>query len=155
MQSGLIAPQGLRPQPVTWSAKVIVTGDEALYRLLSTQDHEDFWEMFKVKAEFDSEIELTAENVASYCAFICGICETEGLLHADRTGVARIVKYGARLVADQNKLSSRFGQIKDLLIEADYWARKDPAIRAGRGSDGLNIITGDHVKRPWKKKCTG
>ena len=71
---GLIAPQGLRPQPIPWQAKVIVTGDENIYRFLSTNDREDFWEMFKVKAEFDSEIDLTPESVADYCSFICGIC---------------------------------------------------------------------------------
>ena len=142
VQFGLIAPQGLRPQPISWDTKVIVTGDETLYRLLSTYDQEDFWEMFKVKAEFDSQIDLTPESVADYCAFICGICQSEGLLHADRSGVAKTVEYGARLVADQSKLSSRFGQIQDLLIEGDYWARKD----------GGTVITGDHVKKALDEK---
>ena len=81
--------------------------------------------MFKVKAEFDSQLDFTAESVSDYCSFICGTCQIEGLLHCDRSGVAKIVEYGARLVADQTKLSSRFGQIQDLLIESDYWARKD------------------------------
>ena len=142
VQFGLIAPQGLRPQPVPWDAKVIVTGDDALYRLLSTHDREDFWEMFKVKAEFDSQIDLTPESVADYCAFICGICKAEGLRHADRSGVARIVEHGARLVADQTKLSSRFGQIQDLLIEADYWS----------GKEGGTLITEDHVKKALDEK---
>ena len=142
VQVGLIAPQGLKPQPISWDTKVIVTGDETLYRLLSTYDQEDFWEMFKVKAEFDSQIDLTPESVADYCAFICGICSSEGLLHADRSGVAKTVEYGARLVADQRKLTSRFGQIQDLLIEGDYWARKD----------GGTVITGDHVKKALVEK---
>ena len=142
VQSGLIAPQGLRPQAVPWDSKVIVTGDEALYRLLSGYDQEDFWEMFKVKAEFDSQIDLTPESVAAYCSFICGICQAEGLLHCDRGGVAQIVEYGARLVADQTKLSSRFGQIQDLLIEGDYWARKDAS----------PVITGEHVKKALDEK---
>ena len=137
VQFGLIAPQGLRPEPIPWDAKVIVTGDEAIYRLLSTNDREDFWEMFKVKAEFDSQIDLTPDSVADYCTFICGICQTEGLLHADRSGVAGIVEYGARLVADQTKLSSRFGQIQDLVIEGDYWARKA----------GAHLISGQNVKQ--------
>ena len=141
-QFGLVAPQGLRPQPVPWDAKVIVTGDEALYRMLSTYDREDFWEMFKVKAEFDSQIDLTPENVAAYCAFICTICNAEGLLHADRSGVARVVEYSARLVSDQTKLSSRFGQLQDVLIEADYWARKD----------GAPLITSEHVKNALETK---
>ena len=121
---------------------MIVTGDDPLYRLLSSYDQEDFWELFKVKAEFDSQIDLTPESVADYCAFICGICQSEGLLHADRSGVAKIVEYGARLVADQTKLSSRFGQIQDLVIEGDYWARKD----------GRSLITGDHVKKALDEK---
>ena len=142
VQFGLIAPQGLRRQPIPWDAKVIVTGDETTYRLLSTYDQEDFWEMFKVKAEFDSQIDLTPESVNDYCSFICGICQSEGLLHADRSGVARVVEYGARLVADQTKLSSRFGQIQDLLIEGDYWARKD----------GAELITGKHVRKALDEK---
>ena len=142
VQFGLIAPQGLKPEPIPWDAKVIVTGDEAIYRLLSTNDREDFWEMFKVKAEFDSQIDLTPGSVADYCTFICGICETEGLLHADRSGVARIVEYGARLVTDQTKLSSRFGQIQDLVIEGDYWARKA----------GASLLSGQHVKQALDEK---
>ena len=142
VQVGLIAPQGLKPQPISWDTKVIVTGDETLYRLLSTYDQEDFWEMFKVKSEFDSPIDLTPESVADYCSFICGIFSSEGLLHADRSGVAKTVEYGARLVADQSKLTSRFGQIQDLLIEGDYWARKD----------GGTVITGDHVKKALVEK---
>ena len=142
VQFGLMAPQGLRPQAMSWDAKAIVMGDEAIYRLLSTSDQEDFWEMFKVKAEFDSQIDLTPESVADYCAFICGTCQSERLHHCDRSGVARVVEYGARLVADQTKLSSRFGQIQDLLIEADYWCRKDSAPR----------ITGEHVKKALSEK---
>ena len=137
VQFGLLAPQGLRPQPVEWTAKVIVTGDDATYRLLSSYDREDFREMFKAKAEFGSETDLTPEGIAEYCSFISGVCQNEGLHHCDRSGVAQIVEYGARLVADQTKLSSRFGQIQDLLIEADHWARKDDAPR----------ITGDHMRR--------
>ena len=142
VQPGPLSPQGLRPQPAPWNAKVIVTGDEALYRGLSTYDQEDFREMFKVKAEFDSQIDLTPESIADYCSFICGTCHTEGLHHCDRSGVARVLEYGARLVADQTKLSTRFGQIQDLLIEADYWARKE----------AQELITGDHVRKTLDEK---
>ena len=52
------------------------------------------------------------------------------------------MEYGARLVADQTKLSTRFGQIQDLLIEADYWARKE----------AQELITGDHVRKALDEK---
>ena len=126
-QTGLFIPQGLRPEPVPLDLKVIVTGDESIYRLLTANDNEDFWDLFKVKAEFDFRVDLNEENTMAYCAFICRTCEEEDLLPFESGGAARVLEFGARQVSDQNKLSTRFGQIKDLLIEADYWARKDDA----------------------------
>ena len=138
--SGAYIPQGLRPEPVPLDLKVIMTGDENLYRMLTAQDNEDFGDLFKVKAEFDSRIDLTPENLDAYSAFICRTCEQEQLLAFDAGSAAKVMEYSARLVADQTKLSSRFGQIKDLLIEADYWARKDasPQVRAQHVSEAIN-----------------
>ena len=41
-QNGFFVPQGLRPEPIPLDIKVIITGDEATYRLLTTVDNEDF-----------------------------------------------------------------------------------------------------------------
>ncbi|MEE8159456.1 MAG: ATP-binding protein, partial [Dehalococcoidia bacterium] len=141
-QFGFLAPQALRPQPIPLDIKVVLTGDEATYRLLYTYDQEDLWELFKVKAEFDYQINLTQENISAYCNFICAVCKTEGLLPFDREGAAQVVEYGARLVSDQGKLSSRFGVVKDLLIEADYWARRD----------GSSMVGGSHVKKALEER---
>ena len=100
------------------------------------------WIRVKVKAEFDHQIGLTPENVSAYASFICGTCEQEGLRHFDVDGVARVVEYGARLVADQKKLSSRFGQIKDLLVEADYWA----------GTEDCQVVGHRHVKKALEER---
>ncbi|MGQ9572516.1 MAG: Lon protease family protein [Dehalococcoidia bacterium] len=129
-QFGFLAPHGLRPQAIPAEEKIIVTGDDLLYRLLAQYD-EDFWELFKVKADFDFQIERTQDNLEAYAAFIGGCCQNEGILHFTNAAVAKVAEYGAKLVADQDKLSSRFGQVRDLLVEADYWARQDGAIRVG------------------------
>ncbi|MDA1129500.1 MAG: ATP-binding protein [Chloroflexi bacterium] len=126
-QLGLFIPQGLRPEPVPLDMKVIVTGDESIYRLLTSADNEDFWDLFKVKAEFDYRVDLNEENMLAYCKFICRTSEEEDLLPFETGGAARVLEFCARQVSDQSKLSTRFGQIKDLLIEADYWARKEDA----------------------------
>jgi predicted ATP-dependent protease len=130
-QGGFFIPQGLRPEPIPLDVKVIVTGDETTYRLLTMVDNEDFWDLFKVKAEFDYRVDRTEDNLQAYCAFICSTCQEEGLLPFEAGGAAQVVEYAARLVGDQKKLSTRFGQIKDLLIESDYWARKgsNPRVR--------------------------
>lgn len=141
-EAGFFIPQGMRPEPIPLNLKVIITGDETLYRALTSLDYEDFWDLFKVKAEFDSRIDITQENLDAYAAFICRTCEEENLLPFDSGGVARVMEYSARAVADQTKLSSRFGQVKDLLIEADYWARKEAGPR----------VLAEHVTRAVGQK---
>ena len=141
-EAGFFIPQGMRPEPIPLNLKVIITGDEALYRTLTSLDYEDFWDLFKVKAEFDSSIDITRENLDAYAAFICRTCEEERLLSFDSGGVSRVIEYSARSVADQTKLSSRFGQIKDLLIESDYWARKESS----------QLVLADHVTQAVNQK---
>ncbi|MDO8690265.1 MAG: AAA family ATPase [Dehalococcoidia bacterium] len=140
-QFGYLIAHGLKPQPIPTDVKCIVIGDAQIYQMLSAYD-EDFWEIFKIKADFDYEIDLNQVNIDAYCAFISSYCEAEKLHDFDKTGVAKIIEHGARLVADQEKLSSRFGIIKDLLIEADYWARKEGSV----------TINGGHVTKAIEEK---
>ncbi|MCK9356673.1 MAG: AAA family ATPase [Dehalococcoidia bacterium] len=140
-QMGLIAPQGLRPLPAPVDVKVILIGDSNLYHLLSAYD-EDFWEIFKVKADFDYEVSRTPENTLAYAAFIAGCCKDCELRHFDRTGVARVVEYASRMVSDQRKLSSRFAFIKELIEEAEYWARKE----------GAALVNGTHVQKAIEER---
>ncbi|MBN1545632.1 MAG: AAA family ATPase, partial [Syntrophaceae bacterium] len=118
-----------------------LTGDALLYQLLSMYD-EDFWEIFKVKAEFDFEIEKTKENILAYAAFLSGCCEECEARHFDPSGVAKVIEYSARMVADQEKLSSRFAQIKEWIEEANYWACQDNA----------KLISASHVQKAIDEK---
>jgi predicted ATP-dependent protease len=125
-QFGLIAPQGLRPEPMPINVKVILTGDTTIYQMLSMYD-EDFWEIFKVKADFDYEIENTKENMKAYAAFLSGCCDECEARQFDPSGVAKVIEYSARMVADQERLSTRFAYVKDWIQEASYWAAQDKA----------------------------
>jgi predicted ATP-dependent protease len=140
-QFGLIAPQGLRPEPMPIRVKVILTGDAVLYQMLSLYD-EDFWEIFKVKADFDSEIENTKDNMMAYAAFLSGCCDECEAKHFDPSGVAKVIEYSARMVADQERLSSRFAQIKDWIEEANYWALRDNA----------KFISASHVQKAMDER---
>ena len=125
-----LLPQGLRPEAIPVDLKVIMTGDSQIYHLLSAYD-EEYWEMFKVRADFDYQMNNNIENVASYSSLICGLVSTHGIRHFDNEAVAAVVEHGARVVDDQKKLSTRFGQMSDLLVEADHWAGKTGAILVG------------------------
>lgn len=131
-QLGLVAPQGVRPLPVPIHVKVVLIGDSTLYQLLSLYD-EDFWEIFKVKADFNYEVARNDDNMKSYAAFISGCCVDCELKHFDRSAVGRVIEYASRMVAHQEKLSSRFAFIKEMVEESEYWARKDDAKRVSVG----------------------
>jgi predicted ATP-dependent protease len=140
-QFGFFAPIGMRPEPMPIEFKIVVMGDDSLYQLLSLHD-EDFWEMFKVKADFDYQMLRTDETLKAYTCFIRTCCDNERLLPFDRSGVAKVLEFAARAVNDQEKLSARFGPLKDLLVEADHWAKDSKS----------QLITGDHVEKAIKKK---
>jgi predicted ATP-dependent protease len=140
-QFSFFTPQGMRPQPMPVEIKIVVMGDDNLYQLLSAYD-EDFWEMFKVKADFDFQVELTDENIKAYACFIRMCCDNDKLLSFDRSGVAKVIEFASRAVSDQEKLSTRFGQLKDLLIEADYWAKDSQS----------QMIRGEHVEKAIREK---
>jgi predicted ATP-dependent protease len=135
-QYGFLTPQTLRPEPMPLDVKLVVTGDPMSYFVLSAYD-EEFWEIFKVKADFDYQIDRTSENMLGYAGFICACAEREGLRHFERDAVAVIVAHGSRMVDDQEKLSARFGRLRDLIVEADYWA----------GAENAHRVNASHVER--------
>jgi lon-related putative ATP-dependent protease len=126
-QFRLISTTSLKPRPIPCDIKIVMVGPPWLYQMLYKFD-EDFRKMFKIKSDFDSEMNRDDEKIKKYAAFIKVRCEEEGMRHFDRNAVAKIVEYGSRLIEDQNKLSARFMYIADILREADYWAAQDNAV---------------------------
>ena len=57
-QFGLFAPQGMKPEPIPIEIKIFLIGDPFIYQLLAMYD-EEFWELFRVKADFDYEVQRT------------------------------------------------------------------------------------------------
>ncbi|MFC1549415.1 Lon protease family protein [Nitrospirota bacterium] len=134
-QYRLVSTTTLKPEPIPLDVKVILTGNPQLYYMLYNLDDE-YNELFKVKADFDSVMDRSGDTVRKYAEFISAKCNDEGMLHFDPSGVATVVEYGSRLADHQGKLSSRFSAVADILREANYWARKD----------GNGLVTGEHVE---------
>jgi lon-related putative ATP-dependent protease len=123
-QFRIITTTSLKPKPIPSDIKIIMVGPPWLYQLLYKFD-EDFRKMFKIKADFDIEMNRDEDMIKKYASFVKVRCEEEGLRHFDRKAVAKIVEYGSRLTQDQEKLSARFMYIADILREANYWAAQD------------------------------
>lgn len=120
----LFATSGLKPEPVQIQVKVVVVGSPMLYHLLYTLD-EEFHDIFKIHADFRHSMELDSEHLTAYGKWVAQVCQEENLPHFDRSGVERLVEFGARRVGDRQKISAAFAEITDLVREAAYWARKD------------------------------
>jgi len=121
-QLQVISTVTLEPETIPLAAKVVLIGDPETYYLLYEYD-EDFRKLFKVQADFGTDFERTDETCLSYARFVASRCHEEGLLHFEPGAVCRIVEYGSRLAEHQHKLSTRFGEIADLVREASYWAK--------------------------------
>lgn len=140
-QFGIVPVAGMRPNPIPVNVKVIMIGHQMIYHELYSLD-EDFRKIFKVKADFDSEMARDARAFADYASFISSRCHDEGLLHFDPSGVAQVIEYGSWLVDNRQKLSARFSDVADIVREANYWARYS----------GASIVSAVHVQRAVEEK---
>lgn len=140
-QYRLISTAGLKPEAVPLNAKVVLVGNPYLYYLLHAYD-EDSRELFKVKADFDSRMDRNQDNMDKYAMYVAKCQQDEKLLPFDNTAIARIVEMGSRLADDQEKLSTRFSDIADLIREAHYWAKKN----------GNETVNGEHVTQAVREK---
>ena len=116
----------LRPAPIPLEVKVVLLGSYDDFEVLQNYDPR-FNKIFKVRADFDYEVERNPDTVQQYARFIARVCNEENLLPFTPKGVATIVEYGEKYVPDKNKLSIRFGPLLGVLKESDYWARKNKA----------------------------
>jgi len=114
----------LEPEPIPLQLKVFIIGSPFIYYLLYAYD-EDFAKLFKIQADFSTEIERTEENIQQYAQFIAHLVQREQLPPFTREAVARIIEQAAELAEDQHKLSLRLMEISDLVREAAYWAQRN------------------------------
>jgi predicted ATP-dependent protease len=138
---GYVAIKSLKPRPIPLDLKVLLVGRTLFYHLLHSRD-EEFPELFKVKAEFDTRTEFNEESVRDYLAFLCTYRAERKLLPMDGSAIARLLEHAMRLAGDQRKLSTHFGAMADLVVESQYWAVQEKASK----------ITGDHVRRALNEK---
>ncbi len=137
IESGLFGTNSaFKPEPIDIDVKVVMLGDAYIYFLLYDQD-DDFKKIFKIRADFDTEMPKQPQTIDKYVHFIKMICDDEKLKPFDHSGIAAVIEYGVRLAGRQNKLSTRFNVIADLAREANYWALN------GKSS----IITKEHVQK--------
>ncbi len=140
-QYRLISTTTLKPEAIPLNVKVILVGNPYLYYLLYNLD-EDYRELFKVKADFESRMDRTDENLHKYASYIATLSREEKLLPFDKTGISKVIELSSRIAENQNKLSVKFSEIADILRESNYWAIKS----------GSKVVSREHVQKAMDEK---
>jgi lon-related putative ATP-dependent protease len=120
----LFTTTGLRPEPIDMDTKVAVIADAYLYQLLLFYD-EDVKKIFKVRADFDTSMDKDEKSIRQFAEFIRRKTDEDKLKPFDRSGAAALVEQAVRMAGRQEKISTSFPIITDLIREADYWANED------------------------------
>ena len=95
-----------------------------------------------MKADFDNRMDRSEENIRKYASFVATKAKEESLFPFDPSGVGKVVEYGSRLAEHQEKLSSKFSDVSNLVRESHYWAAKE----------GTSVVSGVHVERAIREK---
>jgi len=122
----MIALASLRPEPVPLNLKVILIGAPDIYYALSKNDP-DFQSLFKVKADFETEVDRSDENLSKYLQFFATLLLEENLLKLSPEGAGRILEEAVRMSGQNKKITCRLGEVADILREANFWAKKSRA----------------------------
>ena len=125
----------LKPEPIDIHAKIILIGDREMYELLYDYE-DDFKKIFKVRVEFDEEMNWTDDVFKHYGGRLRKLVDDEKLLHFDRTAVAAILEHGVRLAGRRGKITTRFFDLADLARESCYAAKHA----------GCRIVNASHVR---------
>src|ERR1700690_718811 len=131
----------MKPEPIDVHVKIILIGDRQMYELLHDYE-DDFKKIFKVRVEFDEEMNWSDEVLKQYSGRLRKLCDDEKLLPFDRTAVAAILEQGVRHAGRRGKITTRFFDRADLARESSYVTRHE----------GQKVITADHVRKALDAK---
>ncbi len=112
----------LKPEPIPLDVKVLVVGSSNIYHTLLAVDP-DFKKLFKVKVEFEEDAPRNNDNITRLAKFVHSYCSKEEILELDPEAMAKVVEFTSRLAGDQEKLSTKFNEIGEIVGEAATWAK--------------------------------
>jgi predicted ATP-dependent protease len=130
-----------KPQEVPLDLKVLIIGDEEIYHMLYNYD-EDFRRIFRVKADFDSNAKANSKNIKYLIEFISRIVKEDCSLDFDMSAIRRIIFHTSKKAEDQKKIRIHSGELVDIIIESDFWAKKAKK----------KIVSEEFVKKAIKNK---
>jgi len=140
-QLGFVPVSSLRPEPIPIQIKVVIIGSRWIHYLLNLYDPE-FQKLFKIKADFDVDMPRTKSTERQLACFVASYVQKEGALHFTADGVGEVIEFSSRLAGNQNRMTTHFNQIEEVLVESVAWARKM----------SRKVVTADIVRKALNAK---
>ena len=112
----------LRPESMRLDVKVVLLGDVASYAMLFYGDP-DFRSLFKIKAEFEEDAACDPDLLRQYVSFLARVVRKERLPALSRGAVSAVLEWAVRTAGRGGRITTRFGEIADLVREAAFEAR--------------------------------
>lgn len=129
----------VKPEPIELDLKVILIGSQFIYSYL-TENEYDFKKMFKIKADFDYEMNRSDTVLVEYARVIKKFIKDENLKEFDKYAIAYLLEIASIFAGQKNKLTTRFGKIVDLAREASFWAK----------DDGADIVSAAYIEKAYQ-----
>ncbi|MBI4722904.1 MAG: AAA family ATPase [Candidatus Stahlbacteria bacterium] len=140
----MILTTGLKPESISCDVKVVMVGDMGIYHILYNYD-EDFKKVFKIRADFDSVMPLNETSQIAYANFVKKVVHNENLIPFNKEAIMRVMEYGVEIAGRQDKLSTRFNTVADIMREANYLAHKEQKTEdKGQKTEDRGQKTSDH-----------
>ena len=136
-----IQTKSLEPETIPLDVNVVLLGSSEIYYLLCQYD-EDFSELFKVKADFNTQTGFNSDVAQQFARYVAGVCEEEELRPFTAAAVEKILEEHIREVSHQEKISTQIKHLEDLVRQSDFWA----------GKNGNGKVEADDVKMAIDKQ---
>jgi predicted ATP-dependent protease len=117
-------PTIFQPEPIPLNLTIILMGQPATYYALYNYDP-DFRRLFTVKADFAADMAATVDNV-HHLAHTLATASVK-CRRPSGGAVAALLELAAELAEDQNRLSTRLGELLAVLKESEVWAEAENA----------------------------
>jgi len=129
---------GVKPEAIPFEAKIIIIGGGYYYDILYAYD--DYFEkLFKIRVDFDYEMRLNPQNLSEIAQFVQ---HYQNEMPFEPAAIGRFIEYATRLAERQDKLTTKFNRLTEILAESIAWAKMDEAEK----------VTEPHIKKAIKKR---
>ena len=118
LRAGVVPIAGVpRPKPIPLDVKIVLVGPPKWYYAFFSVDP-DFQTYFRIKADIDTDLEVTEGNVAHFAGLVDRLAKDYDMDGCEPAAIERLLGMAARWAADRRRLTAQFEQVEDTIREA-------------------------------------